>query len=71
MKSGLSVRSGIGAGSGGVWMPVILAALVSSGHLGGIVVTFQHVTGAACPRAYGRLRSPGTVVAPAKTASPW
>lgn len=72
MKPGLSVRSGTGAGSGGVWVPATLAALVSGGgHLGGIVMAFQHGTGAACPPASGRLCPAGTVAALQETASPW
>jgi len=72
MKPGLSVRPGIGVGSGGVWVPGILTGLVSGGgHLGGIVVAFQHETGAVCPPASGRLCPARTVAAPTKTASPW
>jgi hypothetical protein len=71
MKPGPSVRSGIGAGSGGVWVSAILAGLVSGGgHLGGIVVAFHHGTGVACPPASGRLCPARTVVARAETASP-
>jgi hypothetical protein len=72
MKPGPSGRSGIGADSGEVWLPAILAGRVSgAGHLGGIVVAFQHATGAACLPAYGRLCPARTVPAPAKTGSPW
>jgi hypothetical protein len=72
MKPGLAVRPGTSVESGGVRVPGILAGLVSGGgHLGGIVVAFQPVPGAACPPASGRLCSARTVVAPAKTASPW